>query len=84
MQKEIDRKIILCFSSVSCTGKSKTTNLILEQFRGLYLVVFDKQKWLLSGYERTSDKSGTLMLSSYPPNAPEEVWTIEEYKQEFE
>jgi RNase adaptor protein for sRNA GlmZ degradation len=55
--KEINRKIVLCFSSYSCTGKTETVNLINEQYRGFYTVAFDKQKWLLSGYERTRDNA---------------------------
>jgi hypothetical protein len=35
-------------------------------------------------YERTSDKSGEPIITSYPPSAPEKVWSIEEYKKEFE
>ncbi len=35
-------------------------------------------------YERQSDKSGEKITSSYPPNASETVWSIDEYKKEFE
>jgi len=35
-------------------------------------------------YNRKSDKSGTPIRSSYSSNTPETVWSIEEYKAEFE
>jgi hypothetical protein len=35
-------------------------------------------------YERTSNKSGVPIVASYPPDALEKVWSIEEYKKEFE
>ncbi len=35
-------------------------------------------------YERKSDKSGIPITSSYAPDALETVWSIEEYKAEFE
>jgi hypothetical protein len=35
-------------------------------------------------YLRKSDKSGVEITSSYPPGGFEKVWSVEEYKQEFE
>ena len=35
-------------------------------------------------YKRTSDKSGEEITSSYASDAPETVWSVEEYKAEFE
>lgn len=35
-------------------------------------------------YERASDKSGASIISSYLPDAPEIVWSVEEHKAEFE
>ncbi len=35
-------------------------------------------------YNRKSDKSGKPIVSSYPPDAPVKVWSIEEYRAEFE
>lgn len=35
-------------------------------------------------YERKSDKSGKPIVTSYPPDAPEKIWSIDEYKAEFE
>ncbi len=35
-------------------------------------------------YDRKSDKSGDKIVSSYPSEATEIVWSIEEYKKEFE
>ncbi len=35
-------------------------------------------------YNRKSDKSGIDIISSYPPNTPEIVWSNDEYKAEFE
>lgn len=35
-------------------------------------------------YERVSDKSGEVVQSSYPIEAKETVWSVEEYRKEFE
>ncbi len=35
-------------------------------------------------YERKSDKSGEPIITYYPPEAPQKVWSIDEYKAEFE
>ncbi len=35
-------------------------------------------------YERKSDRSGQIITTFYPPDAQEKVWSIEEYRSEFE
>ena len=35
-------------------------------------------------YNRKSDKSGEEIISSYPPNSQETVWSMDEYKKEYE
>lgn len=42
-------------SGHSCTGKSTIFRMLQEQYPGCYFVSYDKQKWLLAGYQRDRD-----------------------------
>lgn len=49
-----DKKIIIAFLGYACTGKSTAARILAERESGVYLVSNDKQKWLLSGYDRNT------------------------------
>ncbi len=50
-----DKKIIIAFLGYACTGKSTAARILAERESGIYLVSTDKQKWLLSGYDRNTN-----------------------------
>jgi predicted kinase len=47
-------KYIIAFLGHPCTGKSATARTLAERVSDIYLVSTDKQKWLLSGYDRNT------------------------------
>ena len=48
------KKFIISFLGYACTGKSTTAKALAERASDIYLVSTDKQKWLLSGYDRNT------------------------------
>ncbi len=50
------KKFVFQVTGHSCSGKSTIGKLVREAFPGMYHVAYDKQKWLLSGYNRNTDR----------------------------
>ena len=48
------KKYIIAFVGHACTGKSVAARTLAERASDIYLVSTDKQKWLLSGYDRNT------------------------------
>ncbi len=48
------KKYIIAFLGYACTGKSTSARALAERVSDIYLVSTDKQKWLLSGYDRNT------------------------------
>ncbi len=49
-----DKKFIIAFLGYACTGKSTVARALADRASDIYLVSTDKQKWLLSGYDRNT------------------------------
>jgi predicted kinase len=49
------KKFVIHFVGYSCTGKSSLEKILKEKVPGSYVVAYDKQKWLLAGYNRNKD-----------------------------
>ena len=47
-----DKKFIISFVGVPCAGKSTAAKHLAEKLPDIYFVSYDKQKWLLSGFDR--------------------------------
>jgi predicted kinase len=47
------QKFIIALIGTSCSGKSTTRKAVEGRIPTTYLISYDKQKWLLSGYDRT-------------------------------
>lgn len=48
------KKFIISFVGLACSGKSTLAKLLADKVSDIYLVSTDKQKWLLSGYDRNT------------------------------
>ena len=46
------KKFIISFVGSPCAGKSTAAKLLAEKVPDIYFVSYDKQKWLLSGFDR--------------------------------
>lgn len=46
------KKFIISFVGSPCAGKSTAAKLLAEKLPDIYFVSYDKQKWLLSGFDR--------------------------------
>jgi predicted kinase len=49
-------KIAIQILGYSCVGKSTIAKHLAQKISGIYHVGYDKQKWLLSGYNRETDR----------------------------
>ena len=55
-QNYMSKKFVIHLIGPSCVGKSAVEKVLQKKIKGVYSISFDKQKWLLSGYNRDTDR----------------------------